>query len=223
MLIKEKIGNLSGMRILEIGCATGDLLLWLNREGSYTHGLEISEYASEVARKRGLEITTGTIESFGQDVRCLFDLIIAFEVIEHVPSPVIFLEKVAEHIRPGGHLMLSTPNYSCAKRYGNQWYGFTESFEHIYFFSRDILERIAGQAGLILTYWESSMFSGDTSRMPGFLDRHIDRCARLALMSQEIGFPKALRLAWKRTLNYLPYGNGHKLLVVFQKEPVTDR
>jgi SAM-dependent methyltransferase len=217
-LMKERIGGLSGKKILEIGCATGDFITWLNREGAHVKGLEISEYAADIARKRGLDVIAGTIEEFAHTHGNVFDIVLAFEVIEHVPSPMLFLEHVAGHIRRGGHLLLSTPNYASGQRYGNQWYGFTGSFEHLYFFSKDVLERMAQKVGLNLTYWESSTASGDTSRIPGFIDRRVDWLARLSAMSREIGLSQALRLARRRSLNYLPFGNGHKLVVVLQKK-----
>ncbi|MBT0666178.1 methyltransferase domain-containing protein [Geobacter pelophilus] len=216
-LMKEKVGVLPGKKILEIGCATGEFLELLTREGADAEGLEISEFAAEIARKKGLEVTTGTIEEMGNSTSP-FDMILAFEVIEHVPSPVAFLEQVAGLIRSGGHLLLSTPNYACGQRYGDQWYGFTGSFEHIYYFSKDVLERMARQAGLVLTYWETTMHSGDNSRKPGFLDRRIDWFGRFADMSRAVGLPLALSLARQRSLNYLPYGNGHKITVVFRKD-----
>lgn len=217
-LIKEKLGGLGGKSILEIGCATGDLLAQLKKEGARVQGLEISDYAAEIARARGLDVVTGTIENFGKDGCAMFDMAMAFEVIEHVPNPVLFLEQLARHVRPGGHVLLSTPNYACAQRYEERWSGFTGSFEHIYFFSKDVLERMSRQAGFVLTYWESSMVSGDSSRTPGFLEQQAGRFARFAAMSREVGLSRAMRLALKRSLNYLPYGNGHTLLVVLEKD-----
>ncbi len=216
-LIKARLDGISGRDILEIGCATGTLLSWLKREGASARGLELSDYAAGIARSRGLDVTTGTIETMKSAGRRLFDMIIAFEVIEHVARPALFLQEVAGHIRPGGHLLLSTPNYACSQRYGEHWAGFTGSFEHLYFFSKDVLERMAEPAGLQLTYWETSTVSGDTSRRPGFLERQGDRIARLASISKEAGLLRAVSLALRRSLNFFPYGNGHTLFVVLTK------
>lgn len=89
-LVNDNHGGFTGKSVLEIGCATGDLLLWAKNEGANIKGVEISDVAAEVARKRGLDVSTGTIEDFVRTNNEKYDIVFAFEVIEHVTSPTSF-------------------------------------------------------------------------------------------------------------------------------------
>lgn len=49
---------------------------------------------------------------FAAEIESRFDLVVSSELIEHVPSPRAFLAQVRRLLRPGGHLVVSTPNVS---------------------------------------------------------------------------------------------------------------
>jgi 2-polyprenyl-3-methyl-5-hydroxy-6-metoxy-1,4-benzoquinol methylase len=215
-IINEQFGGLQDKDVLEIGCATGELLSEMKKAGARTKGLEISDFAADIARKRGLDVTTGTIEDCAADYPNRFDIVMAFEVIEHVLSPTLFLKNCAEIVRPGGLLMLSTPNYACAKRFGKDWLGFKTSFEHIYFFSLNLLTRMASKAGLFLKYIESSKYLGGT-RALNFPNRQIERLKTLFFFIKEIGLHKTINAIFARSEGHYPYDLGHAMLTVFKK------
>lgn len=216
-IINEKFEGFKGKSVLEIGCAAGDLLMQIRREGANVRGIEISDFAAEIARKRGLDVTTGTIEDCcATDYRNRFDIVMAFEVIEHVLSPTLFLKKCAEIVRPGGLLMLSTPNYACAKRFGEEWFGFRTSFEHIYFFSINVLARMASKSGFALKHMESSKSLGAT-RSLSFPGRQVERLKTLLFFIDEIGFFKTTKAIFARSEGHYPYGLGHAIITVFEK------
>jgi 2-polyprenyl-3-methyl-5-hydroxy-6-metoxy-1,4-benzoquinol methylase len=215
-IINEMFGGLLNKDVLEIGCATGDLLSRMQKEGARVKGLEISDYAADIARKRGSDVTTGTIEDYVVADRLRFDVVMAFEVIEHVLSPKRFLDHVASLLDKGGLFILSTPNYSCVNRHGDQWFGFRTSFEHIYFFSVEVLMRMAAKSGLVLKYWETSFGTGGNSG-GGFLRRQIERSYIFSVFSKEFGVPRAIHLFLDKSARYQPFGSGHTLMAVFEK------
>jgi len=215
-IISEKFEGLQNKDVLEIGCATGDLLIEIKKVGARTKGLEISDFAANIARKRGLDVTTGTIEDCAADYQNRFDIVMAFEVIEHVLSPVLFFKKCAEIVRPGGLLMLSTPNYACAKRFGEEWLGFRTSFEHIYFFSLNVISRMASKSEFNLRYIESSKSLGGT-RSLNSVTRQFERLKTLFFFMTEIGFLKTLKAIITRSEGHYPYGVGHSMITVFEK------
>jgi 2-polyprenyl-3-methyl-5-hydroxy-6-metoxy-1,4-benzoquinol methylase len=215
-IINKKFGGFKGKRVLEIGCATGDLLMQIKKEGADVKGLEISDFAANIARKRGLDVKTGTLEDYIKELHDYHDIVMAFEVIEHVLSPIMFLKNCAELIRPGGLLLLSTPNYKCSRRFGNEWLGFNTSFEHIYFFSLDVLTRMASKSGFVIKYVESSKSLGET-RTLNFLNRQIERLNTLSFFIKEIGIHRTIKAVLARTSGYYPYALGHNLLAVFMK------
>jgi len=220
-IINNQTGNIVGKTILEIGCATGDLLLLIRAMGAKAKGLEISEFAAAIARKRFLDVTTGTIEEYAalNTNKSSFDLILSLELIEHVLSPRQFFHDVASLIRDGGFLVMSTPNYACANRYGKDWVGFKTSYEHLYFFTLDVLKRMAFKSGFILKYWETSMASGgpQQKQKSEYIELQKNRLIKLSYFISEYELPLAVSKFIKKEEGYSPYGSGHNLVVVFEK------
>jgi SAM-dependent methyltransferase len=216
-IINEKFGGFEGKDVLEIGCATGDLLIQIKDAGARVRGLEISDFASDIARKRGLDVSTGTIESFVKGNKEIFDIVLVLEVIEHVLSPKRFIEDVSKIVKPGGVLLLSTPNYASAKRFRNEWLGFNMSFEHIYFYSVDLLMEMMSKEGLTLEYSESSKHLG-ASQECGFLERQIERLRTIFFFIGEVGLLRTFSaLFWRHKGNY-SYALGHTIIMGFGKK-----
>jgi len=216
-LLSDNFGGVRNKAILEIGCATGDLLAALKEGGAIVRGIEYSRYAAEVARERGLDVTVGTLEDYAASDE-LFDIIVAFEVIEHVLSPMRFLLKTSSLVRTNGLLLLSTPNYSGAHRHHSDWAGFNYSFEHIYFFSLDVLKRMAFKAGFDLLYWESTIDPTGPPYARNYFYKQINKISILSTLIVEIGFFRTLDLVfWKRSPLFIPFGNGRTLTLVLRK------
>lgn len=113
--------------------------------------------------------------------------------------------------------MVSTPNYACAKRFGNDWFGFNASFEHIYYFSLPVLRRAAENAGFTLSYWESSTTLGGPDHSSTPLRMQMERIRNLLFFIREVGIFKTIKAVLKRPSGYYPYGAGHTLVAVFKK------
>lgn len=218
VIINEKFGGFKGKRVLEIGCATGDLLMQIRNEGADVKGIEISDFAADIARKRGLDVITGTIEDYLTLNQEPFDIVMAFEVIEHVLSPTSFLKFCSEIIRPGGLLLLSTPNYACAKRFGREWFGFNASFEHIWFFKIDILKEMAVSSNLEIVYWETNLFSGGPDPYLSVVQRYYHKVRKWFAIMNNLGLSKTIRMRQIAPLSFCPYGDGHTLFALFQKK-----
>jgi 2-polyprenyl-3-methyl-5-hydroxy-6-metoxy-1,4-benzoquinol methylase len=215
-MLCDKFSGVKSKTILEIGCATGDLLSVLKDAGAIVTGLEFSEYAAEKARAKGLSVAIGDFEHY--EVGNLFDIVMAFEVIKHVVSPMKFLSKASNLIKPDGLLILGTPNYSGAHRHHSDWSGFNFSFEHLYFFSVDVLKRLASKAGLQLLYWETSIDPTGPPYSRKLIYRQINKIGIVSTLMLEQGLLKALDLVFRRPSPlFLPFGNGRALTLVFKK------
>jgi len=110
-------------RALELGCATGRYLHKLQKSGWEVQGIELCERPAQMAKEAGFIVHHGTLESANLTAET-FDLITAWMVIEHVPSPRQTLLGLYRALRPGGQILLSVPNASCWQRYlfGKFWY-----------------------------------------------------------------------------------------------------
>jgi SAM-dependent methyltransferase len=101
-----------GGRLVDVGCGNGHLQAYFRKHGwTETVGLEPS--GNPTARLvHGLEIHNEDVETYLRrpGVAHSFDVAIGNHVIEHVYEPRDFLRQVALLVRPGGHILIATPN-----------------------------------------------------------------------------------------------------------------
>ena len=134
-------------RILEIGCATGDVLAELAGEYPVVQGIELSEDACAVARARGLDVFCGTLEEF--ETHQQYDVVFMSHVIEHVLDPVATVAIIERLLAPGGVLYLETPNVgSLDARLWKQRWGLIHYPRHLYLFDRSTVTRLLASADL---------------------------------------------------------------------------
>jgi 2-polyprenyl-3-methyl-5-hydroxy-6-metoxy-1,4-benzoquinol methylase len=96
--------------ILDVGCGSGANSAALSQKGHRLYGIDISEAAIQQYCSRGFVGRIADIESgLGYDDN-LFDLVFCSEVIEHMTSPDFLISEMHRVLKPGGHLVLSTPN-----------------------------------------------------------------------------------------------------------------
>jgi 2-polyprenyl-3-methyl-5-hydroxy-6-metoxy-1,4-benzoquinol methylase len=140
---------IDGKDCLEIGCATGEFCDLLQKRGAKVVGLDLADTAIAHGRARypQIDFRCGDMSAVRNEE--LFDAIFAFEVVEHFESPIWFFAHAVSHLKPGGKLIVTTPNYNCGKRVGfNRWSGFQSSFEHLYFMSSQSINSYASKVGL---------------------------------------------------------------------------
>ncbi len=111
--------------VLDVGCATGFFLDEARKAGWTVSGCELSEYAQRFAeRELGLDVVrAGFLDPHFVPRPESFDLITMFNVLEHVPDPTGVESKLANLVRPGGHLVIETwdPHSLFARMLGPKW------------------------------------------------------------------------------------------------------
>jgi len=111
-----------GSRLLEIGCGAGNLLLQAAVPGSYPVALDLSMQALTFVRSRLEEANSdpqaatgfACTQAIGEYLPLedeSFDCVLMSEVIEHLEVPQISIREAARVLRPGGRLLITTPNY----------------------------------------------------------------------------------------------------------------
>lgn len=137
--------HLPSGHVLEIGPGAGAMIVAAQREGFSVSGAE----NSKVFVKRLRSKTDATIyEGFFEDIdfgMVKFDGILSFHVLEHIPEPTRHLQRMLDVTKPGGYLLLATPNVDSWDRRlcRARWTGY--SIGHLNLFSlrsiRGCLER----------------------------------------------------------------------------------
>ena len=99
------------LSVLDAGCGTGAFLDLARGRGLKTHGLELNPTAAESCRQKGHAVFSGSLADYSRGFpEARFDLVTAFQVVEHVPDPVMFLREAAALARPGGGVVIGVPN-----------------------------------------------------------------------------------------------------------------
>lgn len=111
----KKLGCLSGLRILDIGCGGGILSEPLARLGGTVVGADPSGANVEVARQHAnqaglmIDYRATTAEALA-DQGERFDVVLAMEVVEHVADMPLFVKRCGEMVKPGGLMIAATLN-----------------------------------------------------------------------------------------------------------------
>lgn len=141
--------DVSEKRVAEIGSGKGYLLALLRELGWCVQGIELSTDASKYATTRfGVPCFNGTIDLYSEsDEAEKFPVVMAIDVLEHVPNPTEFMNSIDRIVVGGGLLVIDTPN-GMAKNIDSQgsvWKGFNPF--HVYLFSIDGVERMMTDIG----------------------------------------------------------------------------
>lgn len=98
--------------VLDVGCGVGTIALFLSDFSRAVVGIDLSRRAVEIANSAAHATNSNNAKFFVgelQNFNKLFDLVVATEIIEHVPNENDFLKKVHGSLHANGLLMLSTP------------------------------------------------------------------------------------------------------------------
>ena len=139
------------LEILDIGCGSGANSLVLARKGHHVHGVDISEVAIQQYCRHGFDGRVADIEAGFDYGDASFDLVFCSEVIEHLTVPEVLASEINRILKPGGQLVLSTPNSAFWLYRLLGLFGYTVSElqhpKHFQFFSRrsliKVLEKIS--------------------------------------------------------------------------------
>jgi len=146
--------------MIDIGCAFGYFIEAAAARGWTVEGLEVSEYAAEVARRNAkVPIHAGTLSGLRLPAST-YDIVTMWDMLEHSFDPTAELMETNRILRPEGHLFLTIPNAGSflASTMGSHWYGFKKVAEHNYFFSKDTLGRLFAKTGFRALEWRRGVW-----------------------------------------------------------------
>ena len=134
--------------VLEIGCGPGFFLdkVRTNYPDKKTKGLELNRDAIRMCRANGLNVEARTIQEFALEHEKEFDLVCAFQVLEHVPGPIDFLESILRCLREGGVCVITVPNAQGFTQYAINDFGNMPP-HHLTRWTPDVIRRMAKMLG----------------------------------------------------------------------------
>lgn len=112
----DKTVNLSGKKVVDIGCGGGILAESMAGRGAEVTGVDLSEKALGVARlhlyESGETVNYRHIsaEDIARESPASFDVVTCMEMLEHVPDPASTIRACAALVKPGGKVFFSTLN-----------------------------------------------------------------------------------------------------------------
>jgi len=104
-------------KVLEVGCGKGAFAKFLQTKDYI--GLDLSENAKIMAAADGIIIKNETIEDFSKRHKGEFDVVVSFQVLEHVPDPNSFIEAALDALKEGGKLIIAVPSEDSFLKYAS--------------------------------------------------------------------------------------------------------
>jgi 2-polyprenyl-3-methyl-5-hydroxy-6-metoxy-1,4-benzoquinol methylase len=161
----QKSGNLAdNSNVFDAGCGNGYTSGILIQNGFRVTGVDVSEQGIVLARGKypqgHFEVASVYDElaaKFGND----FDLVLSTEVVEHLYDPRLFMRNLFSLLRPGGHLILSTPYHGYLKNLVlvlsgkmDNHFSALDDGGHIKFWSNSTMKLLLEDVGFsLLKFW----------------------------------------------------------------------
>jgi 2-polyprenyl-3-methyl-5-hydroxy-6-metoxy-1,4-benzoquinol methylase len=148
-------------RLLDVGCGVGDYLDRMRRLGWTALGVERSPRAATIARKHfGAPVLEADFPRVDL-AKHSFDLVTAWQVLEHLDRPRLALARIADLLAPDGRLILTVPNSAgwAARLFGPAWIGW-DAPRHVTHFTAETLQAMLEAEGFSILHLGTLSQSG---------------------------------------------------------------
>lgn len=146
--VRSLLWDRTVLSVIDVGSGPGIFLDCAKNAGFETYGVEPCDEIAELSRKRGHHVWTGVLK----DQPGKYDMVNAYEVLEHVPDPEGFLDICRGMLNPGGVLCVTVPNdYNLLQLEAQKRLGLKEWWlappEHLNYFEPKSLQLMVRRVG----------------------------------------------------------------------------
>jgi len=210
-LIRRRAMPPAGARLLEIGCGTGHNLPMLAEFGA-VEAIEVDPAAREMAERRlGRTVGSAPLPTLDGIAERSFDLIAAFDVIEHIAEDRAAVASIAARLKPGGRFVMTVPAHQW------MWSAHDVVNHHQRRYSRAGLKRLLDESPLKLEaigYFNSLLFPlAVAARVAGKVTGRQDSDDKLPAAPLNLAFEKAFA-AERHMVGRVPLPPGLSLFAV---------
>lgn len=146
--LKSTLNLVTGKKVADFGCGSGDFLKLVQPYCNQIMGIELQQnYVDEL---NNLSIPcTNKLDAIKDGS---FDIIVSFHVIEHLPNPVETLMKLKRKIISGGQILIEVPHandFLLTYLASNEFKQFTLYSQHLVLHTRDSLRKMLEYVGFV--------------------------------------------------------------------------
>jgi SAM-dependent methyltransferase len=177
-----------GGKLLELGCAYGFFLMEAARYFDVA-GIELSAPTADHGRRAGLNVLQGVADAANLRRIGQVDVIVLFDVVEHLPQPRETLALCCQHLNPGGIVVITTGDFgsTVARSAGARWRLMTPP-QHLWFFTQESMRRLSAGLGLAMEHvdhpWKivpASLMVFQLGRMLGLRGKGVTAASRIGV------------------------------------------
>jgi SAM-dependent methyltransferase len=178
----------AGGKLLELGCAYGFFLMEAARYFDVA-GIELAAQAADHGRRARLNVLQGVADAANLQRIGHVDVIVLFDVIEHLPHPRETLALCCQHLNPGGIIVITTGDFgsTVARVAGARWRLMTPP-QHLWFFTQESMRRLSAGLGLSVEHvdhpWKlvpASLIVFQLRRMLGLRGEGVTTASRIGV------------------------------------------
>lgn len=132
--------------LLDIGCAMGTFME-MAAESWDVYGIEISSYASKIAKEKKLKVFNGRLQN-APYINSKFDIVTLWDTIEHLNDPLETVQFIGKMLKPGGIIALTTPDVgSAVARISGKYWHLYNIPQHLSYFSKNTIGDLLNKGG----------------------------------------------------------------------------
>jgi len=147
-MIKKFVGQKSLVKLLEVGCATGEFIKTCRqRFGWEVAGIEPNRQLSDALNREGYHVVPSKLEDAEIPAE-QYDVVSLFNVLEHLWDSVYSLKRINRLLKPGGLVVLEIPDFDSPsrKRFGKYWFLYHLP-RHLSHFTKKSLTSLMNECG----------------------------------------------------------------------------